>query len=292
MKGEEPKHQRWLLEVQQNLTLKTNPNITTSIFNDSDGQIKLLISNISDIDIKLIKFITNTDINNSYLYCENFSVHIEGQNDSLFYPGLKEIAIKMFNDADTKAFLVNQKTYTPFSNGAFTDPAMDINEFIDNVTAMVECMPKTKNLRKSYSIIMNPDKIKKINWKKVGKVAKDVAVGAGKGAVTGAINGAIGGLIVGGIPGMVGGAVIGAGVGATAGGIEGGTGKDMGDVAGMAASRIDNPIASGLVRGAITGSTSFTPVTDAALGAGFGAISGASGNKEIGDLGGAATSGL
>ena len=153
------KHRDWLLRSQQKLIQSYNPAICTSIVSTSDGGKRLIIQNVKENEMSRLKFITNTDQNNNYLYLENFQVRIGNSINQLDIPGLKELVIQIYSGSDIKAFLLptTSKTHTPFDPSNFNSPITTIGQFIDNITKTLPFLQNTTGLEKTYTLVLNPD---------------------------------------------------------------------------------------------------------------------------------------
>lgn len=166
-------HADWCLFTQTRLLESVNPEIICEIARYPDGTKILFASNITEIDILNLKFLTNTDQNNNYLYLENFSVY-ESKNPTkpISIPGLNNIMIELYRQSDYDAYIKGQITHNGFTtqnflfsnfknNGLniFNDQAFgsDINSFIDLYTSLIPFSPNTKPGKKLYSITLNPD---------------------------------------------------------------------------------------------------------------------------------------
>jgi hypothetical protein len=146
----------WLCFFTKTMINKVNPNIIVniSIFKNNDGittKRLIHISNISEDDILKLKFLTNTNVNNNYLYLEYFGVEINNGNTKLNIPGLKEILIEFWRYSDSCAFEKDEKFFQPFSD------ITNINKFIDDYSNLHSTLPITNYFQKTYVLILNPD---------------------------------------------------------------------------------------------------------------------------------------
>ena len=146
----------WLCFFTKSMVNKVNPFIHVHIskFKDNNGvptKRLIHISNISEEDIVKLKFLTNTNENNNYLYLEKFSVELDNGEIRLNIPGLSEVLLEFWRCSDSYAFEKGEKFFKPFSD------ITNINRFIDNYTDLHPSLPKTFYKEKKYVIILNPD---------------------------------------------------------------------------------------------------------------------------------------
>ena len=146
----------WLCFFTETIIKKVNPSIIVNISiqkNDDGITIKRLIyvSNISEEDILKLKFLTNTNDNNNYLYLEKFIVDLDNGNTKLRIHGLNDIILNFWRYSDSNAFEKDEKFFYPFSS------IVNINKFIDDYTNLITIFPKTSNKPKIYSLVLNPD---------------------------------------------------------------------------------------------------------------------------------------
>ena len=167
-------HADWLLYTQIQLFKSVNPSIICEIIETPElNQKRLFASNISEIDILNLQSITNTDVNNNYLYLENFSVYLKNNaSKPLNLPGFNELMINLYRQSDYNAFIQNQKTHIMFSTSDFQYTTFlnntnnnlnnnlygsDINSYIDLFTGILPFTNSTTVGQKVYSILLNPD---------------------------------------------------------------------------------------------------------------------------------------
>ena len=149
------KHRDWLLFTQKKLIQVTTPQVSVKIIDTSDGGKRLLVENINEYQISIMKFLTNTDQNNNYLYLENIVVRLEDSVTPLEIEGLREILINMFQLSDTNGYLNDSKTHIPFGPNAFNGESL--GNFIDRLTAVLPYEPNTIGKAKIFSLVLNPD---------------------------------------------------------------------------------------------------------------------------------------
>ena len=148
-------HRDWVLRTQQAIIAQVAPNVSTKIIDtDNEGKL-LLINHVDEYDIVKLRFLTNTDQNNNYLYLEDFSVILEGGIQPLEFPGLKESIIKTFELSDGFAFLEGSKIHFPFTGNNFKGES--INKFVDGLSALLKFVPDTLGIKKYYNLTLNPD---------------------------------------------------------------------------------------------------------------------------------------
>ena len=163
-------HRDWLLFTQIKLIQSVDKDVSTQIVDTPNGGKNLIVSGISDATIEKLKFLTNSDQNNNYLYLESFSVFVYGFSEPINIPGLDEIAINLFQSSDVNNFLLNNKTHIPFTrdnvinnSGVNRIPGFDptkittFSYFIDLLTKIIPFSPNTDLKTKIYQIILNPD---------------------------------------------------------------------------------------------------------------------------------------
>ena len=73
MNSKDLTHADWCLFTQTRLIESVNPEIVCEIVNFSSEKKLLFVSNVTEADLLKIKFLTNTDQNNNYLYLEDFT---------------------------------------------------------------------------------------------------------------------------------------------------------------------------------------------------------------------------
>jgi len=155
-------HRDWLIQSTIRLVINIDRNVRYQIVKPSDNTMHLILSNITQETLKNLIFLTNTDQNNNYLYLENFYLNLDEQNSTPSYIfGLKEIAIELWRNSDAEAFLKSEKTHKPFLFDAFVSPItnqpISIDEFVDNLSSTINILPNTKDRKKFYTMVLNPD---------------------------------------------------------------------------------------------------------------------------------------
>jgi hypothetical protein len=156
------KHRDWLLQTTIRLIINIDRNVRYSIIDGENDSKHLMLSNITEETLVKLEFITNTDINNNYLYLEDFYVTLDGDKVTpIDIFGLKQIAIQLYNNSDATAFAKGDKFHTPFNTDAFISPItqlpISINYFIDMLTETINILPITTNRLKLYTLVLNPD---------------------------------------------------------------------------------------------------------------------------------------
>ena len=150
----------WLLNSTKSLILSVDENISVEIVDTPDDGKVLIASGISESSINKLKFITNTDQNNNYLYLEDFQVYLPGNFTPLVVPGLKEVVINAFRNSDINAFVKSEKVHYPFVVGNMMTqnrPSYTFSTFIDAYTGLLANIFGTYGSVKVYSITLNPD---------------------------------------------------------------------------------------------------------------------------------------
>ena len=150
-------HRDWVLKSQAALIAKINSDISTEIINTPDGGKRLLINYVDEESIQLLQFLTNTDQNNNYLYLESVSLILQGSLNPLEFPGLSETLVKTFELSDAAEFINGNetKTHIPFAPETFNGSS--INQFVDDLSALLPYVPNTYGTRKFYNLVLNPD---------------------------------------------------------------------------------------------------------------------------------------
>ncbi len=165
------KHRDWLLKSQQSLILSIAPNVSTSIISTPDGGKRLLVTHISQKDIGNLKFLTNTDNNNNYLYLENITVTLGGNISSAFFPGFTEILIKIFESSDMNAFINGARMHQPFISNNIN--GMTIVQFTDLLSQLLPMVQDTTGVDRYYNLTLNPDE----ELEEPDKINNDASVG-------------------------------------------------------------------------------------------------------------------
>jgi len=142
------KHRDWLFFSQQKVIQKMAPSVTTSIMGG-----KLVMSNISEDDLLLLEFFTNTDQNNNYLYLESVNVNLADSVSSLLISGLQDTMLDVFRLSDLNSYLSGLKVHTPFNNTAFN--GISVGDFIDNLTAALPTVPDSKGISKNFTLTLS-----------------------------------------------------------------------------------------------------------------------------------------
>ena len=120
------KHRDWLLYSQIALTQRDDPSIPVKIVPFGNNQRRLVISNLNDEQLEKLRFFTNTDQNNNYLYIEKFNIYVDGFQNPQNIVGLNEIMMNMYRYSDATAFLEDRKTHNPFNADKFTNAKGDV----------------------------------------------------------------------------------------------------------------------------------------------------------------------
>lgn len=156
-------HRDWLIRTTIKMVQQVDPAITYKIINFGVNQKQVIFDNISSQSLEKLFFLTNTDQNNNYLYLELMEVYLANlTNDTpLPIPGLSELAIELWNQSDSTAFLNGNQTqkpfYYPMTNPCNGEP-MDIPTWIDIYSTALNFIPTTTGLVKIFRIVLNPDR--------------------------------------------------------------------------------------------------------------------------------------
>jgi hypothetical protein len=143
------------MRTQAKLVQQNTPQVKTNIiYLEKDRRI-LKLSNISESDLLNLKFLTNTDKNNNYLYLEKAKVYLNYENEPFEIPGLSDMLNEVLQNSDTKAFLNDEKTHTPYTSESFN--GLTLGEFIDSLTDKLPFLQKTEGIHKIFTILLNPD---------------------------------------------------------------------------------------------------------------------------------------
>jgi hypothetical protein len=148
-------HRDWLLFTQQNLVQSIDPNIDTSIVSTPDGGKRLILKNVTEQDMAVLQFITNTDQNNNYLYLESIAVRLENSIDNLEIPGLTPVILKMYRLSDANGFFTSSKTHIPYTTTSFNGNS--VGYYIDQTTKLLPFLPNTYGIQKIFTLVLNPD---------------------------------------------------------------------------------------------------------------------------------------
>ena len=148
-------HRDWLLYSQQKLVQSIDSNIDTSIVSTSDGGKRLILTNVTESDMAVLQFITNTDQNNNYLYLESISVRLENSINDLEIPGLAPVMLNMYRLSDVNGFLTSSKTHIPYTTTSFNGNS--VGYYIDQVTGLLPFLPDTYGIQKIFTLVLNPD---------------------------------------------------------------------------------------------------------------------------------------
>lgn len=153
-------HRDWLLRTTIKQLLSIDQNITWNIISGPYDSRHLVLSDISEETLSKLFFYTNTDVNNNYLYLESFDIYINDSLHPLKIPGLTSLAIELWNYSDANSFNNNYKTFNPFDKNLINPcngSNINISTWIDIYTAAVPFLPDTKNKKKMFRIVINPD---------------------------------------------------------------------------------------------------------------------------------------
>ena len=154
------KHRDWLLRTTIKQVLSIDPTVSHRIDSLPDEKKHLILSDISEETLPKLFFLTNNDTNNNYLYLEDFIVYLGNNLQPLQTHGLNTLAIELWNNSDSNAFINNQKVFKPFDNNLinpFDGTNINISSWLDIYSAAVPFIPNTFKQKKTFSMILNPD---------------------------------------------------------------------------------------------------------------------------------------
>ena len=154
-------HADWVLNSQKALIIQADNNISTNIVTDSEGMKTLVVSNVTEAVIDSLRFITNTDQNNNYLYITDFQVYINNTPQPCPIPGLDDTVKSVYYNDDINAFLSGSNTHTPFRGTNYQQDCLftgnTFAEFVDFFSSAVPLSPTTIGYTKTFSFILDPD---------------------------------------------------------------------------------------------------------------------------------------
>ena len=102
-----------LLTLQESLFKRINPNIITNI----NGNL-IIAENITEEDFPYLIFVTNNpSFSNEQLRLTDINVYLENNVQPTMIYGLLPIVQQRLYYDESKAYSLNQTTYTPFING-------------------------------------------------------------------------------------------------------------------------------------------------------------------------------
>jgi len=157
-------HADWTLFTQEKLIQSTVTDVSITYFQKTNGTTNMTISGIKPVDIAKLKFLTNTDQNNNYLYVEVFNIYINNGFNPLVVPGLSDVVKTLFRNSDLTGYLNSSKTNQPFSDanvqsGQFL--AKTFNEFVSLGLTLIPYVPHLTVPQlvatATYEIILCPD---------------------------------------------------------------------------------------------------------------------------------------
>jgi hypothetical protein len=115
----------------------------------------ILFQGITESEILLVKSIPRNLQDSLTLNLVAFGVQLT--TNSTTYPkqvGLSDILLYAYTNAETKAALENQGVFVPFSPENFSQDGMNLNEFVDNYTALTRVVNvNTTDKEKTYSML-------------------------------------------------------------------------------------------------------------------------------------------
>jgi len=122
----------------------------------------LVVENISETTLSKLFFLVNTDQNNNYGYLEVLQVFVKDDysRNPVPIPGFSALANAIWNEADAKGFILDEKTQTAFLNplnNPVTNQPLTIPQYVDLMTAVIPWAPKTFGKEKIFTLMLNPD---------------------------------------------------------------------------------------------------------------------------------------
>lgn len=160
-------HRDWLLRTITKMVQKVNPHIRIKTKKRGGSKV-LVLENILEADLDNLYFLTNTDVNNNYLYLETMQVFLydDSYKNEIMLPGLSRLMIECWNQADADAFLNNEKTFNPFKlplnsphtpGVTSTSTKISVPQYVDIYSSMVPFLPETTGISKVFKLVLNPD---------------------------------------------------------------------------------------------------------------------------------------
>ena len=153
----------WLLFTTEALINSVDPSIPVRIEKYNEKRY-IIIEQVPISILQTLKFITNTDNNNNFLYPVEFGLHMEGSSTAIEMPGLNEMLTSVYRNSDALSFINGSKTHYPFALGNFTSASGTTSSSLqDFFTKLSGVLPKSScpnliNKKLSLDIILNPDR--------------------------------------------------------------------------------------------------------------------------------------
>jgi hypothetical protein len=153
-------HADWVLFTQEKLIQQVATDISITYFINESGTRCMQITGIPKTVIGQLKFLTNTDQNNNYLYLNDFTIYVDGLFSPLVIPGFNDVVKSMYRNSDLTGYLCDCKTHKPFSvkniknNSTFKGD--NFNQFVDAYSGLVPYVADTVNRNKTYGITLVP----------------------------------------------------------------------------------------------------------------------------------------
>ena len=145
----------FILGISSYLANKTNLKINISRI----GKKKIVMKNVSEDDLLILPFLTNTNDSNKTIAMIRMSVFVS-QNDgtlqNINIPGFSPTMIQLFNNSDYAAFLAGNRTHIPFKSSAFkSGNPKTVGEWVDLVSSTLPNVQTTTGKRKYYTIVLS-----------------------------------------------------------------------------------------------------------------------------------------
>jgi hypothetical protein len=145
-----------VLNLQQSLLKRTDPNIISNVTAD---QTTLIAANISEETFVNLPFVTNNPgFNNSYMYLVDIKVFLNNQSEPTEIFGLLPIVQQRIENSDSEAYSEGKPTHRPFINGF--EGNNSIGYVVDTLSALSRNTPNTYGVVKRFTLYIDPLGIK------------------------------------------------------------------------------------------------------------------------------------
>lgn len=136
-------HADWLLTSQECLVKSIDASLSTELITNGNEKL-LVIKRIPADKLVQMKFITNTDQNNNYMYLSDLAMYTDTNSLAPLNTNVIEpILIKMFAAADAEAFINTKITHSPFLPRMFAPSNGARGALVPFVRYMSILLPKT-----------------------------------------------------------------------------------------------------------------------------------------------------
>jgi len=141
-----------VLNLQQSLLKRTDPNIISNL---SDDQTTLIAANVSEATFVKLPFVTNNPgFNNSYMYLKAIKVYLGNQSDPTEIFGLLPVVQQRIENSDSLAYSEGKPTHTPFTAGF--KGGKNIGEVVDTLSSLSRNTPDTYGIPKRFTLFIDP----------------------------------------------------------------------------------------------------------------------------------------